>query len=60
MQSVDRLGSDIDRRIEAKGNVRTPYVIVDCFRYTDHVQANISQHPGRLLRAIASDANQTI
>ena len=60
MQSVNRFGSDIDRRIESEGNVRTPHIVVDRLGHTDHIQANIGQHPGCLLRAIATDADQAI
>ena len=60
VEPIDRLGRDVDGGVEPEGDVGAPDVVVDRLRHADHVQPNVSQQVGRLLRAVATDADQRI
>ena len=38
MQTVDRIRRNIDSRIETERYIRSPYIIINCFRNTNDVQ----------------------
>ena len=60
MQAVDRFGRDIDSRIETERYVRSPDVVIDSLRHTDHIQAHRREHTGGFLCPIATDTDEAV
>src|SRR3984885_7961745 len=60
METVDRLGRDAQRRVEAKRHVGGPEVVVDRLRYADDVHALAIQSVGDAEGVLTPDRDQTI
>jgi hypothetical protein len=60
VQAVDRLAGDVDRGVEAEGEVGAGQVVVDRLRYADDIDAEVGQ-PGRHAeRVLAADRDQRV
>ena len=60
VQAVDGLGGDTQRRVEAKGGVGAPHVVVDGLGQRDDIHPVLAQVIGVLLRAAAPQADQRV
>ena len=61
VQSVDRVGGDLNRRIEAEGHVRADHIVVDGLGHTDDWQAEVLvQLASDRQRPIATDDQQRV
>src|SRR6185295_9583330 len=55
VQTINRLGRELHRGIEAEGHVSPNQIIVDCFWDSDHWQSHLPEVICRSLRAFAAD-----
>ena len=60
MQAVDRIRRNIDSRIETERYIRSPYIIIDCFRNANNIQTKGRKHSGCLLCTVSTDTDQTV
>ena len=60
MDPVDRICGDINRTLESKRHVRSPQIIVDGLRKSDHVQAFLAEHVRSLVSSVSSKYHKTV
>ena len=60
VQPVDRLGGDVDRGVEAEGEVGAGEVVVDGLRDADDVDAEVGELGGHAEGVLAADRDQRV